>query len=225
MNKILKNSKLSEKIDTLERSLEDLENKNEKKGSDDVDKKSPEVQKMYKDIDKLREQIKYISIDPLYIPNTSPHQDVWNPSKANYADAFVPTIEERFVKEIMALDIDNYLKVLLLLGIGLFMENVHPKYLEIMKLMASQQDLFMIVASSDYIYGTNYSFCHGYLGKDLESMTKEKTLQCLGRIGRGHIQQNYTIRFRDDLHIHKLFSQHEVSIEATNMKKLFNSEE
>jgi len=225
MNKILKNSKLSEKIDTLERSLEDLENKNEKKGSDDVDKKSPEVQKMYKDIDKLREQIKYISIDPLYIPNTSPHQDKWNPSKANYKDAFVPTIEERFVKEIMALDIDNYLKVLLLLGIGLFMENVHPKYLEIMKLMASQQDLFMIVASSDYIYGTNYSFCHGYLGKDLESMTKEKTLQCLGRIGRGQIQQNYTIRFRDDLHIHKLFSKHEVSIEATNMKKLFNSEE
>ena len=49
------------------------------------------------------------------------------------------------------------------------MENVHPKYLEIIKTMASNQDLFMIVASSDYIYGTNYSFCHGYLGKDLNS--------------------------------------------------------
>lgn len=226
MNKILQNNKLSEQIDSIEKTLEDLENKteNEKKEYYDVDKKSPQIQKIYKDLDKLREQIKYISIDPLYIPNTIPHQNRWNPNKINYEEAFVPTIEEKFVKEIMSLEIENYLKVLLLLGIGLFIENVHPKYLEIMKTMASNQDLFMIVASSDYIYGTNYNFCHGYLGKDLQDMTKEKTLQCLGRIGRGHIQQNYTIRFRDETNIDKLFIKSEVNKEAENMCRLFNSE-
>ena len=224
MNKILKNNRLSEEISRIERLLEDMENKQEKKGSDDVDKKSPEVQKMYKDIDKLREQVKYINIDPVYIPNTSPHQDKWNSRKVNYETAFVPTIEEGFVKEIMALEIENYLKVLLLLGIGLFIENVHPKYLEIMKTMAVQQDLFMIVASTDYIYGTNYSFCHGYLGKDLNNLTNEKTLQCFGRIGRGHIQQNYTIRCRDDPAIFRLFKKQVVKKEASNMSRLFCSE-
>ena len=225
MSKILKNNKLSEQIDSMEKTLEDLENKteSENKESYDIDKKSPEIQKIYKDLDKLREQIKYINIDPLYIPNTIPHQNKWNPNKINYEEAFVPTIEEKFVKEVMSLEIENYLKVLLLLGIGLFIENVHPKYLEIMKTMASNQDLFIIVASSDYIYGTNYSFCHGYLGKDLQHMTKEKTLQCLGRIGRGHIQQNYTIRFRDNTNIDRLFIRKEVNKEAENMCRLFNN--
>jgi hypothetical protein len=225
MSKILKNNKLAEQIDSIEKTLEDLENKteSEKKESYDIDKKSPQVQKIYKDLDRLREQIKYINIDPLYIPNTIPHQNKWNPNKINFKEAFVPTIEEKFVKQVMSLEIENYLKVLLLLGIGLFIENVHPKYLEIMKTMASNQDLYMIVASSDYIYGTNYSFCHGYLGKDLQDMTKEKTLQCLGRIGRGHIQQNYTIRFRDDTNIDKLFIRNEVNKEAENMCRLFNN--
>ena len=26
-------------------------------------------------------QVKYINIDPVYIPNTNPHQDKWNPKK------------------------------------------------------------------------------------------------------------------------------------------------
>jgi hypothetical protein len=36
-----------------------------------------------------------------------------------------------------------------------------------MKKLADEQKLYMIIASSDYIYGTNYQFCHGFLSKDL----------------------------------------------------------
>ena len=74
-----------------------------------------------------------------------------------------------------------------------------------MKELADKQCLFMIIASSDYIYGTNYQFCHGFVGKDLETLTQEKAIQAMGRIGRNNIQQNFTVRFRNDDIIKKLF--------------------
>ena len=168
-------------------------------------------------------------MDPEYIPNTKPHQKKWAPSPSAsmeeyHTNSFVPRIDETTTRNIMAIDIDNYLKVMLLLGIGLFIEGVNQQYLEMMKTLALQQDLYMIIASSDYVYGTNYNFCHGFLGKDLQNMTREKTLQCMGRIGRGQIQQTYTIRFRDDEMIYGLFREPEVNMEAVNMCKLFNSD-
>jgi hypothetical protein len=81
----------------------------------------------------------------------------------------------------------------------------------------------MIIASSDYIYGTNYQFCHGFIGKDLTNMTQQKTIQACGRIGRNNIQQTYTIRFRDNEMLHNLFKKPEVNLEAINMCKLFCS--
>ena len=89
-----------------------------------------------------------------------------------------------------------------------------------MKKLAEQQKLYMIIASSDYIYGTNYQFCHGYLSKDL-ALTQEKIIQALGRIGRNNIQQDYTIRFRDDSQIKKLFYPELDKPEVRNMNKLF----
>ena len=80
----------------------------------------------------------------------------------------------------------------------------------------------MIIASSDYIYGTNYQFCHAYLSKDL-NLTQEKIVQALGRVGRFNIQQNYTIRFRDDSQILKLLTTETNKPEVINMNKLFNS--
>jgi hypothetical protein len=124
----------------------------------------------------------------------------------------------------MGLEIENYQKVLLLMGIGLFMENLNPKYLEIMKSLAYNQHLFLIIASSDYIYGTNYSFCHGFIGKDLKNMTQQKTLQSLGRIGRNNIQQTYTVRFRDHQMLSQLFMKQAENLEAVNMSRLFSSD-
>jgi len=43
----------------------------------------------------------------------------------------------------------------------------------------------------------------------------------MGRIGRNHIQQDYTIRFRDDEMIERLFQKPLVNTEAVNMCSLF----
>jgi hypothetical protein len=108
------------------------------------------------------------------------------------------------------------------MGIGVFINHENITYTEIMKNLAEEQKLYMIIASSDYIYGTNYQFCHGFLSKDLD-LTQEKLIQAMGRIGRNNIQQTYTIRFRDDEQISKLFTSETDKPEIINMNKLFNS--
>jgi hypothetical protein len=127
-------------------------------------------------------------------------------------------------KKIMALPVQNYCKVLLLLGIGMFSNHENKDYVEIMKLLAEEQRLFIIIASSDYIYGTNYQFCHGFLSKDLDKMTQQKIVQAIGRVGRNNIQQEYTVRFRDDTMIKKIFQKQEVNTEAHNLRTLFTSD-
>ena len=121
-------------------------------------------------------------------------------------------------------DVDDSWKVLLLMGIGVFANHNSIAYTEIMKKLADSQRLFMSIADSDYIYGTNYQFCHGYLSKDL-GLTQEKIIQALGRIGRNNIQQEYSARFRDDDQITTLFTRFESTAkpEVLNMNMLFNS--
>jgi hypothetical protein len=140
------------------------------------------------------------------------------------ATPFAPTIGESDIVRIMELDIENYKKVLLLLGIGVFTLSAKSAYLELMKEFATEQKLYMILASSDYIYGTNYAFCHGVVSKDLTGMTQQKTIQAMGRIGRNVVQQDYTVRFRNDTIIRNLFLPPQGgNLEATNMCRLFSS--
>jgi hypothetical protein len=108
-----------------------------------------------------------------------------------------------------------------MMGIGVFINHENITYTEIMKKLADEQKLYMIIASSDYIYGTNYQFCHGFLSKDLD-LTQEKVIQAMGRIGRNNIQQTYTVRFRDDSQIAKLFTSDTDKPEVINMNILFN---
>ena len=54
---------------------------------------------------------------------------------------------------------------------------IEQKYMEIMKKLAQDQKLYLIIASSDYIYGTNYQFCHGYLGKEFVGLSRKKIMQ------------------------------------------------
>ena len=137
--------------------------------------------------------------------------------------AFTSNVDETVVGDIMALNgVENSWKVLLMMGIGVFINHENIAYTEIMKRLADEQKLYMIIASSDYIYGTNYQFCHGYLSKDLD-LTQEKIVQAMGRIGRNNIQQTYTIRFRDDQQILKLFTSETDKPEIINMNKLFNT--
>jgi hypothetical protein len=130
-------------------------------------------------------------------------------------------IDDTTIVEIMSLhEVDNSWKILLLMGIGIFTTHQNPKYLEIVKQLATEQQLYLIIASSDYIYGTNYQFCHGYLSKDME-LTQEKIIQSLGRIGRNNIQQSYSIRFRDNSVVEKLFTNQGMTPEIMNMNRLF----
>jgi hypothetical protein len=110
------------------------------------------------------------------------------------------------------------------MGIGVFTNHPDIIYTEIMKKLADTQRLYMIIASSDYIYGTNYQFCHGYLSKDLV-LTQEKMVQALGRIGRNNIQQTYSVRLRDDEQITKLFYVEHDKPEVKNMNILFSGAE
>lgn len=228
LQKISLNQALSKKIDKLEKLIEDMDvkedpDKKTKAKEKDDNNKSKELKTFYKDLEELKKQIRVVALDPEYIPNTKPHQAKWRSGISDPA-AFSPNIDEETVKDIMSLLVDDSLKVLLLLGIGLFIEGLHPTYLEMMKKLAQNQDLFLIIASSDFIFGTNYNFCHGFIGKDMTKMTQSKTIQCLGRIGRSAIQSNYTVRFRDDDFIYNLFRTDPVKIEANNMAKLFSSE-
>jgi hypothetical protein len=80
-----------------------------------------------------------------------------------------------------------------------------------------------IIQNHPFFYGTNYQFCHGFIGKDLKSMTQQKTIQAMGRIGRGNVQQDYTVRFRDREMLKTLFKRIEKNEEANNMCHLLCS--
>lgn len=235
IDKINHNNNIIKKIELIEKSLDDKTGKSKDDDSNKKDDKkimredqNPELRKLMIQLELLREDIRMISLDPCYVPNTKQHQQIWVKDRI-VLNAFVPTIDEETVKEIVMLDITNQQKLLLLLGIGMFEQtcNVEQspsniKYMEIMKKLAYEQKLYIIIASSDYIYGTNYQFCHGFIGKDLKNMTQQKIIQAMGRIGRNKIQQDYTVRFRDDENIIKLFTKMTDNLEARNMSKLFS---
>jgi len=230
MQKISFNNDINDKIDKYERIIsakEDKLNDDESlsKKSYDNDKVSNETITILDEITKLQKKLHSVSLNPIYIPNTSFHQTKWTPKGIVHDNSFMSHIDDETSKTIMLLNVDDKLKILLLLGIGMFVDTPNMKYMEIMKRLADEQKLFIIIASTDYIYGTNYQFCHGFIGKDLTTITQQKTLQAMGRIGRNNVQQDYTIRFRDDKMIYALFAKPEVNIESNNMCRLFNCDD
>lgn len=227
------NDNIQNKINILQKKIDDELgkdiNKNKKmekmENSDII--KNKNIKNYMDDLKILQEQINIIQLDKYYIPNTIPHQEIWNDD--NYIkNAYIPKINEKDIKDILKLNIHINKKILLLLGIGIFVnsnninDDNHIKYTEIIKKLSYQQNLYLIIASSDYIYGTNYNFCHGFLGKDLLNMTQQKIIQSIGRIGRNNIQQDYTIRFRDDNILKKLFLPELYNLESNMMNKLFS---
>jgi len=178
-------------------------------------------------IQSLRRRVKPIFMDDVYVPNKKAHLAKWAPPHAIVSNhAFTSQIDESTVTSILLLqDVDDNWKILLLMGIGVFTEHRSIAYVELMKQLALNQHLFLVIADTDFIYGTNYQYCHGYIGKDLsDGLTQEKLMQALGRVGRGNIQQSYTVRFRDDQLIDLLFAiPEEDGIEVRNMNRLFRS--
>ena len=245
MTKIEFNNTLNERLNILEKNLEDISEQNDKdqgknlksksKSSKDPRKLSREprdkdnsndnngtIIEINNEISIIKSMIKTTTLNDTFVPNKILHLAKWAEG-LNTNDAFTSNIEESVVNEIMLLHgIEDSWKVLLMMGIGVFTNHNNITYTEIMKKLADSQKLYMIIASSDYIYGTNYQFCHAYLSKDL-NLTQEKIVQALGRVGRFNIQQNYTVRFRDDSQILKLLTTETNKPEVINMNKLFNS--
>ena len=241
VEKINFNNGVNEKIVILERDLEDMIEKKSMKDhmsddsfaakkfksdpktrTKDFGEKDKDINKINNELEILRSMIKTAELNETFVPNKPLHLKKWA-EHINTIGAFTSDIEENIVVEIMMLnDVADSWKILLLMGIGVFTNHPSITYTEIMKRMADQQKLYMIIGSSDYIYGTNYQFCHAYLSKDMK-LTQEKIIQAMGRIGRNSIQQNYTIRLRDDEQINKLFYKEENKIEVKNMNLLFNS--
>jgi hypothetical protein len=214
------NAIISEKISQLEKDLEDANNKEEdKKNKMLKEQYTPEVRILQSKLSELYDKILPMVLPDEYIPNKKSHLIKYgNVDKLN--TVFSSNIDSITAKSILSLDIDNKKKLLLLMGIGVFDKQANTKYMEIMKQLATQQYLFIIIADSDYIYGTNYPFCQGYIGK--QQLTPEKIIQAAGRVGRNHQGQKNSIRFRNINDIKMLFLPQSYNPEINNMKKIYS---
>lgn len=169
--------------------------------------------------DYLRHSFQPIQLEKVYIPNSYEHLHRWK--RGETKNAFCSSIDDSVVERIMQLPVERNWKILLLMGIAVFTKHKCVEYVAIMKELALQQKLYLIIASTDYIYGTNYQFCHGYIGKDLHNISQEKLIQAFGRVGRRNAIHDYSVRLRNDNMIQLLFTKSTSKIESENMNKLF----
>ncbi len=216
------NSRVLEEISKTEKLIKDLEGESKDAsagggggGGADAEKKTrkftsdtrinPETDRLHIKVEELKKSVKYTALHELFVPNRLEHLKRWTERTA-ISNEFTSFVEDEVVAQIMLLNVASHWKLLLLMGIGAITNATDQKYTDIMKTLAKHQKLYLIITATDYIYGTNYQFCHGYIGKDLEGMSQEKAVQSMGRIGRGAIQQDYTIRVRHDAILRHIFT-------------------
>jgi hypothetical protein len=211
------NTRVLEEITKTEKLIKDLEGESaDTNGGSGADEKktrkftsdtrvNPETDRLHIKVEELKKSVKYTALHELFVPNRLEHLKRWT-SRTAITNEFTSFVEDDIVEQIMLLNVANHWKLLLLMGIGAITNATDQKYTDIMKTLAKHQKLYLIITATDYIYGTNYQFCHGYIGKDLEGMTQEKAIQSMGRIGRGAIQQDYTIRVRHDAILRHIFT-------------------
>jgi len=223
------NNRVNERIHDLNEEIKNMKSDKEEGGNDDDNTKSKKIQPKEKKsprdeklqtIELLSSQMKRVHMNRRYIPNTEQHTDRFHRILPKTSNTFTSRVMEKDVEMIMSIDeLDDVYKMLLIAGIGVFKENMNTDYLEIMKRLAYEQGLFMIIAGGDYIYGTNYQFCHGYID---DNMTQEKLIQAFGRIGRTNNQLDYSIRLTDNAVIERILKQETNKREVVNMNRLFS---
>jgi hypothetical protein len=203
------------------------------KKSGSVKDNNQTAQRLLQKYEGMRASLKRIRLGLKFIPNTVEHLKEWQHPEAT--TAFKSDIDDTIVEKIMLLDIDANWKVLLLMGIAVFVDvkqltndlgqvkKCMKDYVSIMKELAEKQKLYLIIASSDYIYGTNYQFCHGYISKDLSGISQEKLIQAIGRVGRSSAKQDYSIRLRSNDMIDTLLQVSTHKVEVMNMNLLFHN--
>lgn len=229
------NTRILEDISKTEKLIKDLEGESSASagGTNPDDEKktrkftsdtriNPETQRLHMKVDEMKKSVKYTALNELFVPNRLEHLKRWT-TRTAISNEFTSFVEDDVVAQIMLLNVESHWKLLLLMGIGAITNATDQKYTDIMKTLAKHQKLYLIITATDYIYGTNYQFCHGYIGKDLEGMSQEKAIQSMGRIGRGAIQQDYTIRVRHDAILRHIFTalQSDDKPEVCAMNRLF----
>jgi len=213
------NNDINKKITELEKKIEDIQQKDNMEDKN-KEKNTKESARFVQELKLTQQLIKPTFLNNIFVPNKTEHCKKWA-SAMNTLSSFTCNIDEADVVKIMSFDIDCTWKVLLLLGIGVFTTHKNTEYTELMKQLAREQKLFLIIANSDYIYGTNYQFCHGYISKDLQ-VTQDKIIQAIGRVGRNNTNSDYSVRFRNPKHIDLLFHSFVDRPEVVNMNRLFS---
>jgi len=228
------NNRLSNKIKIIEKQIEDEESKlnldtKERKicKTTEDNEASSKVRHLRDKCDVLYRMMKKTQLPNVYMPNSYDHIKKHHlslpvPSDINTIP-FQSSLSDDDVMKVLALPniLDSW-KLLLMCGVGIVSDTLCNEYNILINEFAASQKLYMLIASSDYIYGTNYTFHHGYIGKDMQCCSRQKLIQAIGRIGRGVTNQHYSIRMRDDAIISMLFDDTtNNSIEAENMNRLF----
>ena len=220
------NNILNSRIAKIEQEIDGIVQKDAQKDAKKADSRvPPEAKQLQEQLEGMRSAAKAVKLHEMFVPNTAPHQARWAAGSPSL-DAYVPDVSSSDIERIMLInDIEDMWKILLMMGIGVFRQHTSPSYSEIMKRLAQEQKLYLVIASGDYIYGTNYQFCHGYISQDVSGMSQEKLIQAIGRVGRKSVQKTYTVRFRDNSILERLLLPTEGSPEARNMNRLLGRQD
>jgi len=226
------NSKVAMQLVQLEKDLDDNDAVEKEGGDADRTTKGKssvrvraktDMRQLRQKIEITRGLIKPLTLNDVCVPNTKSHLERFGKGDC-LGKAFAPDIDTVVAEKILSLNIADSWKILLMMGIGVFASEAEVAYTEIMKTLATEQRLYLIIADSDYIYGTNYQFCHAYLGKDTSDMTQDKTIQAMGRTGRGRLQQSYSVRLRDNGFTSKIFMPATDRPELRNINRLLSAD-
>ena len=217
------NSQVIAEIQRLEKDLEDRLNADGREGKEgggnDEERMAERLGAVGQKLSKMREKLGELRLPEREVPNAEEHQ--LRHHRVIQPDAFAGSVPPHHLEEVLHLEVPNWKKMLLMMGIGVFGDDC-PTYRELMSRMASERELYCVIAGTDYVYGTNYQFCHGYIGKDLADMPVEKLYQALGRVGRGRQAGQYSWRLRDDSLAQHIFLPDTKFTEARRMDRLMS---
>lgn len=224
------NNRIAERHRSLSMKLDDLQSRdvaaNRVNKLSDSSRDSEEIKSIKSKMAVIEKSFQKLELPSQFVPNSIAHLQCQRHGceiirQGDKSKPFCASINPTDVSEILAQDgINPNRKLLLLMGIGIFDEEQSSAYSILMKKLASDKKLFLVVASSDYIYGTNYQFSHGYLGKDIAEITRSKIIQAMGRVGRNTSQQQFTFRFRSNEHLDIFLGKDGNPVEANNFARL-----
>jgi hypothetical protein len=182
---------------------------------------SKEALELTTSMEALQKAMERIELPPKFVPNSAEHRAAHGvPPECH---CFTSQVDQGTMSTILQLeDVPAEWKVLILVGVGVFFPQAPVAYAEIVKRLADQKKLYIIIAEADYIYGTNYPFFNAFIGKDM-AMTQQKMIQACGRVGRFYDAKTpFSVCLRDAAYGPTLFLPPKGgNVEAVNMNQVF----